>query len=284
MKLIAVICTLLSLAFAAQSNAQNEKNLKNASNERWFRVELVIFSRTDDSTDEKWPYDLKLQYSPNLVHLGDGNKPNRSSESESSEALKSVSHRSFKLLDNSELKLRAHARSLARKKGYQLLFHKAWDQPVLSEKNAPAIMISAGDEFGSHKTLEGEIKLSVARYLHFSTNLWLSEYKKNNSESPHNEHLRLPDYPTLSSARNSSAPSSDAVTALGAQGNQPDTFSPFKLRPSLDTNNNNDGNYRLEPYLPSQIIQHKQHRRMRSKELHYLDHPRLGLLIKIWPL
>ena len=145
MKIIAVICTLLSLSFATQLNAQDEKKFNSAPTERWFRVELVIFSRTNDSTDEKWPNDLKLQYSPNLVQLIDG-KPGSSIP--------------FKTLDDSQLNLRAHARSLARKKGYQLLFHEAWDQPVLSEKEAPAIMISAGKEFGNHKTLEGEIKLS----------------------------------------------------------------------------------------------------------------------------
>jgi hypothetical protein len=283
MKILAVIYTLLALSFAAQSNAQTEKKLKSMSPERWFRVELVIFSRTNDSTDEKWPYDLKLQYSPNLVQLIDGNY-RRSSEHQSTETLVYGSSIPFKTLDDSQLNLRAHARSLARKKGYQLLFHEAWDHPVLGEKEAPAIMISAGKEFGNHKTLEGEIKLSVARYLHFSTNLWLSEYEKNDGELALNGQPRLPDYPWVTSGINISDATSDVGTTLGARGNKSDAFSPFKLQPSLDTTNDSDNSYQFEPYLPSQIIQHKQHRRMRSNELHYLDNPRLGVLIKILPL
>lgn len=37
------------------------------------------------------------------------------------------------------------------------------------------------------------------------------------------------------------------------------------------------------PYIVKEIIKFDQKRRMRSNELHYIDHPRLGLLIKITP-
>ena len=37
------------------------------------------------------------------------------------------------------------------------------------------------------------------------------------------------------------------------------------------------------PYLTRNIVQLKQKRRMRSKELHYIDHPQVGLLIKLMP-
>ena len=282
MKILVLIYTLLSLSFAVQSHAQTEKKLKSTSPERWFRVELVIFSHTNDNTDEKWPQNLKLQYSPNLVQLIDNQNHGHNSTSQLAGRQESGRPTPFKLLDDSQLELRAHARSLARKKGYQLLFHEAWDQPVLSAEEAPAIMITAGKEFGSHKTLEGEIKLSVARYLHFSTNLWLSEHETNDGESLFNGQSRLPNYPRFVTGSNDNV--SEATSGRAIRGNETNVMPAFKLPSALELTNNNGDNDLLEPYLPSLIIQHKQHRRMRSKELHYLDNPRLGVLVKILPL
>ena len=34
----------------------------------------------------------------------------------------------------------------------------------------------------------------------------------------------------------------------------------------------------------SQVIPMKQSRRMRSKELHYIDHPMLGILVRVTPI
>jgi hypothetical protein len=38
-----------------------------------------------------------------------------------------------------------------------------------------------------------------------------------------------------------------------------------------------------EPYIPRQIVLMQQERDMRSNEIHYLDHPLLGIIIKIVP-
>jgi hypothetical protein len=36
-------------------------------------------------------------------------------------------------------------------------------------------------------------------------------------------------------------------------------------------------------YVTDRVVSMRQHRKMRSSELHYLDHPLLGLLIQITP-
>lgn len=152
------------------------------------------------------------------------------------------------------------------------MFHENWVQPVFSDEDAPSVVISGGEKYGEHHTLEGEITLSVARYLHLKTNLWLSEFEMNYGQLEHRTWPELPATPFKSLK---------AVEPVDF-----DNFEApeFKLQLSeLKTDENNDLGLLRETYLPSEIIHIEQHRRMRSKELHYIDHPRFGIIVKILP-
>src|SRR5690606_16691276 len=48
-----------------------------------------------------------------------------------------------------------------------------------------------------------------------------------------------------------------------------------------NTEQNNSHNYVAHNYVVKEIIKLEQSRRMRSGELHYVDHPKLGLIIRI---
>lgn len=40
----------------------------------------------------------------------------------------------------------------------------------------------------------------------------------------------------------------------------------------------------VEPWEPTRLVRMQDNRRMRSKELHYLDHPLIGVIVKVIPL
>ena len=103
---------------------------------------------------------------------------------------------------------------------YRVLFHEAWQMPVYGKnrKRTLPIRIQGGQRINNRYELDGTITVSVARYLHVDTNLFLSKFQ----------------------------------TVEG------------------------------EPQV-SQVIPMQQSRRMRSKELHYIDHPKFGILIYFTP-
>lgn len=121
------------------------------------------------------------------------------------------------------VKLTREATALERNKDYRLLFHQAWRMRLVSEAKSIPLLIEGGDYFVGMPELQGKLKLSVARYLHLETDLFLNTFEAVN--------------PT--NAANAAA---------------------FKVISSAGMH---------------------QRRRMRSNELHFIDSPYLGLLIKI---
>lgn len=152
-------------------------------------------------------------------------------------------------------------------------------------------MIRGGNEYGDHRELEGTVVVSLSRYLHLQTDLWLTQFVPNvGQDIEHWPSLPLP-------------PS--AVRALY----QPIDLESMSLEPldrspenHVDTTNSNyawqsserslgwsgQSSFRLRvqesPYRVQEISTLRQRRRMRSAEVHYLDHPRMGLLIRIDPV
>jgi hypothetical protein len=130
---------------------------------------------------------------------------------------------------------------------YNVLFYGAWRQAGLSDADTININMNDLDNTAkstSENTITGNFKLILARYLHIYAEL--NYQRKANNEA--------------------SANSIDVVTSNPA--------------PDAEQNNNLNNGLTIEnkPY-PITI-----HRRMRSKELHYIDHPLVGMLIQINPV
>ncbi len=121
------------------------------------------------------------------------------------------------------VKLTREATALERHQDYRLLFHQAWRMRLVSEAKSIPLLIEGGDYFADMPELQGKLKLSVARYLHLETDLFLNTFEVVNAPN--------------------------AVNAT-----------PYKVTSSAGMH---------------------QRRRMRSNELHFIDSPYLGLLIKI---
>jgi Peptidoglycan-binding protein, CsiV len=128
---------------------------------------------------------------------------------------------------------------------FNVLLYTAWRQTGLKESEAFEININELDNTHKNKsenTITGNLKVVLARYLHFYSQL---EYQRKSSPDITNEAL------SDSAATESPTPDESQNTEL----------------------------------TPGDIIYPIQsHRRMRSKELHYIDHPLVGILIQINPV
>ena len=138
--------------------------------------------------------------------------------------------------------------------GYRVLFHKSWQQVLQQKRNSPAILVSGGSTVGGLGELEGSVTLSVSRYLHLSTNLWFTEFAPR-QDSGAILLPRKPQAPVPASADEPMGFGSTAASTLPA------------LQPAQ--------------VFASHVAPLKQERRMRSGELHYLDHPKFGVLIQV---
>jgi hypothetical protein len=214
--------------FSTVSVAQNEG--------RWYQVEMLVFKRNPTSTDDElWRKDLILSYPQDARYISNTMPP-------------------------SVHQLGGHNYTLRRDDNFDVLFHESWQQQMWEESRSPSLIIRGGQKHGGHRELEGTIKIHIGRYLHVSTDLWLSEFiygAQNNNFQNTSEWLRLPPLPRSSSEANTS-------DNTAAQQEYQRLFS-------------------SEPQ-PSQIVTLREKRRMRSKETHYIDHPLMGILIRMLPL
>lgn len=262
--------------------------------ERWFQVELIAFARQVPDQQEHWVKDVKPAYPLNWVELKDAsatpetysnNSTTIQSETgqqdstlnrglQSDETSVDIDRTPFVLLPNDNHKLANHARALARDSRYRVLFHQAWRQPVKPLKNAPAILIFGGNNFGEHRELEGSITLSLARLLQINTRLWLTQFEINYGQTPSNW-PPLPAQPQqLKQALLAQVRNADDLTLIP---DQPLSWTlPAEPLADITTEAN-------APYLPQRIVLMNEERQMRSSEIHYIDHPLFGLIIQITP-
>ena len=192
------------------------------ASERWFTVEMIVFDdlRGEGLDAEHWPADPgepSVDGSIELERLP-GGQPDGAAHA-------------FRLVNRSELSLTGVRNSLRRSAHYRPLLHAAWRLPGVRHDAARQAHVSArladsdaegadGDG-GERPTVQGTVKVSLARYLHVHIDLL---------------YIR---------------PASGNVTAPEAV--------PTRFRLVLE-------------------------RRMRSRELHYIDHPLFGVLMWIVPL
>ncbi|MBN7798388.1 CsiV family protein [Parahaliea mediterranea] len=180
-----------------------------------------------------------------------------------------------------ELQYRGKAAYMERHGPYRVLFHQSWVQPVASESRALPIVLDDSGANGAWPELQGSVKLYAARYLHIETDLWL------NTDGNY-----LPDYwhmppPPLGPASVviEEPPLPEGFAAVSGDGF--DTPVPFADDAAGDpeTRGENTEDTQAGPAYPYRhAVRLAQSRRMRSAEVHYIDHPMLGVVVKLTPL
>lgn len=215
---------------------------------RWFSIEVIVFEQyMNPGYAEYWPERPELGFPEDLVRF-----PSDST------------HNSQPQFFN-ELPFDAHLqkakKKIERARDQRVLFSRRWEQGLLDKENAPYIYIRGGEREGPHRELEGSLQISVERYLHVKSKLWLTRFRSEESLTGN----------TYGSETTDLDLESDLLL------DDPELFA-LPKPPFRSTRD-------LGPGAPvEQVFLFDQERRLRSKETHYLDHPLLGMLIRIEPL
>lgn len=177
-----------------------------------------------------------------------------------------------------------------RSAGYDVLMHAAWVQPVAAESDSRAIILDrSGDpDATAWPALQGSVSIHLSRYLHINTRLWLNT----RGDYLHPD-WRMPQPPRAPASLQLTLPGLDDWYArrvdpvrgldvsrpdgLVTQAPQPRVDMPDDAAPAMaDEQDDIDSDY---PWRHAILLE--QSRRMRGGELHYIDHPVLGVLVKM---
>jgi len=269
------------------------------SNARWYQVDVLIFTHESKTevNPESWPTYPLIEFPETYLAL---NLPGAESETKSDEikltdlldeedAGNQPSNKPqiapgskstfptnyptpFEPLLEEERTLNDYAERINRDRRFRVLFHQAWNHPVLSKDTTIPLYLEGGDDFGNIKELAGFLKIHVSRFLHVEPNLFFTEVKT--SDSPFSlltgdENLTFQD-------------EQESLEQLEPFGGL-DLFTQDSggAISAVDPLSNSGAK---EYYVATSSAQMHMSRRMRSKELHYLDNPKFGMLIYFTPI
>lgn len=201
------------------------------------------------------------------------------------------------LLDQTYQKHKETLSKLKWSKKYNPIFNKIWLQKIGEGKTAPNIVIQAGEIKSEIYQLGGTINLYKSRYLHLKTDLWLVQMTNQIEEK--NEATNTIKS-TLTTQVNIQATDNTDMTLEEEQWPIPPTitipdYKETQKKLKTETSEKNINPLLLDTLMTEitdektlsvpieRIVTMKQNRKMRSGEMHYLDHPLFGLLIEIRP-
>jgi len=151
----------------------------------------------------------------------------------------------FRALEKSNHQLNGISRSINRSSLYELLLHQAWLQPVTTASTSKPVLLQLGSHYDDSFEIDGTIKLSRSRFLHIDTDLWFTEFTSRYQQAFTPMTLDLP----------------------------PAAANKYRNIVNWESNR---GNYLA---VHSHRLVHS--RRMRRSTLHYIDHPRFGILVQV---
>lgn len=309
-----LIVTALAAALPSMPRAQD----KDKEELTWYAVEIIVFERTSEigRNAEAWPAEPGLPKLADALELSiEGMAPEEleavppdetrdadqtetqdstQAETEASAARPGLLPRAFQLIPPEELRLTDPWKSLEKSSAYRPLLHVGWIQPGFpaeearlvhvrndnaalgtismnadsgaeatdgsaAEETVPTFDGGAGDaptlssridlaRDPSQVALDGTLRVHRARYLHVEADLLY--------------------YRPLDGDGNTPAATDDPSTISAPDS--PDTAFIEQLLAEED--------------VAPRLFRLTESRRMRSRELHYLDHPLFGVLVEAWPV
>lgn len=214
--------------------------------------------------------------------------------------------RPFVILDEAYQEFRAKASALQRSGRHSLLFHETWVQAVGPEANSLPIVLDHSGDDQRWPPLQGTVKIFLTRYLHLETNLWLNtpgEYLPGTWQMPAPpfgppslviEEEGVVDIASAIAGMPAGGPptvgAGDAVVTVESAGDTvtvsvdelPATNSAGGEASQVAALVEEQALAPVYPYRHAVLLE--QTRRMRSGEVHYIDHPLLGVIIKFTPV
>ena len=309
---LGTLSLLLSLPTAGAETTPEEDALD------WYQIELLIFRHKGQPDDELWDEELNFSYPASISGLREDGVLYKSDlealinrepitvpadfPEESDVAEPEI--QAFVRLPSEDRLLHEDRLRLGRSGGHELLFYEAWRQPLIYQPEKDTLLITAGPKSGDHSVLEGYISLSRTRFIHLDINLLLNTFAESGLSEPVS--ITLPEVPSVMEeatpqdlplfdlselARRHPSGDSDAEE----WGPEPtpvtvaldDSGLPVVIGENFDAAVESDQNEDLDPGQPAVVVVEakniRHQRRLRSKELHYLDHPSIGVLFFATP-
>lgn len=211
----------------------------------WFKIEVIVFENKDPSSlsHEYWaPIDAIPERSARVL-----------------KAVNEANIQSYQLLAGAYLDLHQERKLLNNSGDFRVLMHQAWMQPVATTQKPRPIAIRAGEilDNGMYE-LEGYIGVGRGRYLHFRPDLFFSKRLSKDEEA------RLLSFAEKTENAATTQPALPDLSSSAAQTTVSSAAPSFELE------------------LPEILTVHlNQAKRMRSKEVHYIDHPLFGIVVLI---
>ncbi|MCP3850613.1 MAG: hypothetical protein GY694_10300 [Gammaproteobacteria bacterium] len=256
--LFSVVFSFPAKELHAEETDQNSSEQSPPKEKQYYIVELVLFQHLNEQgkLDEFWSRpdvfnSNQLIDSTNNTGLANQPLENTLTDDTPTLAEYDLQNRRFSPLRNgiaelssANYKLSDSAAHLRYSKDFKLLAHFGWTQRSLSKNRALPIRITS-NPYSETPMPSGELKLYVTRYLHLMIDLQSSEC---------------------------TYPSTKAVaTAV-------DTAVETEVETEVETAVESD-----ETQCTNQVYRFAQNRKMRSRELHYIDNPLYGLLVYVTP-
>ena len=248
--LLTVLLAITTVSTVAPAYSAQEKSAQDKV-PPWYQVSLVIFKhRNSPMGNETWPTpeDLSLSFPHGVLEL----------EPKDEHDGTWIAFRDTQPLDE-EFQQALHSIKLS--SNYEIMTSASWNQPALDGNNAIPILIQAGNEYGGYYELEGSITLVVSRYLHLKTDLWLSDY------------IQKVEMIT---------PWWETANTVTEEGEADSAIQPQMDFQTIDFSSTTY-NETVTRYESVRTVVLNESRRMRSGELHYLDNPMFGVLVKVIP-
>ena len=284
-------------AQAAQDmNAQTEGVVENvpeteddtAEPKQYYIVEVILFKHLNEEgkLDEFWHHPDSLNESSELIN--DPMMLTTPSLTDDTPALAEyslINHRFLPLsngvaaLSSTNYKLADSAAHLRYSKDFKLLAHFGWTQLSLAKDQALPILITS-DQFSDSLLPSGHLKLYVSRYLHMQVDLSSSSCEPGLTDTVARKKT-LDD--TLLDKQLENGTSELEKPVRLQQGNIALTDKTVQIAMSGRTLSEGATPIKATPKCVNNTYLFKQQRKMRSKELHYLDNPLYGLLVYVTP-
>lgn len=221
-----------------------------ADDTRWYQVEVILFGQNSETfrDAELWPVDYRLPDQLNAIDLRSPGKDENNRP------------QAFSMVEEASLQLGPEAERILKNEDLSLLLHLGWYQPGLATEQAKGIRIQAHNadaevttatpateaQSQDPPTLEGVLTLSLSRYLHMNVDVL---YR-------------------------AALPMEEIGSGEMTQDTQQMPVDLFQFSEQAT----------WFPESRWQIYRLTESRRMRSNELHYLDHPVIGMLVLVTPL
>jgi len=244
----------------------------------WIQVELIVFRNLDTSgaADEQWPAQPALAYPESVRVLLD---PAASAQQAPAapESTGMPAPVPFALLGPADSLLGDAATRIASSQNYRVLTRLSWRQPAPGT-GAEHVLVTGGRPWGEHWELEGYVSVSRANFVHVATHLWLNDFADAAAGQPPavGDGIALPPVPRPPQP----LPAPPATLAAGAQP-VPADAAPMT---ATDTDAPAAGEtIGVEPARALRSVLLTASRRVAPGEVHYIDHPLFGAVLKVEP-